>query len=79
MNARPTNNTTYQTLGEWAAARADMRIACVCGRTINLPAATIVSRFKGDGYVAEKMIRLRCGGCGRRGHASVSAVPVLRR
>lgn len=79
MSSRPTNDTSYRTLGEWAADRADMRIVCACGRTINFPAERILERFKGDGEVAAKMIRLRCRGCGRRGHASLSAIQTLRR
>ena len=79
MSSRATNDTPYTTLGEWATDRADMRIACACGRTINFPAERILERFKGDGKVANKMIRLRCRGCGRRGHASLSAIPALQR
>lgn len=79
MNQRPTNDAPYKTLAEWATDRADMRIVCACGRTINLPAARIVERFKNDGEVATNMIRLRCSRCGRRGHASVSSIPILRR
>lgn len=56
-----------------------MRIVCACGRTINLPAERILERFKGDGEVASKVIRLRCRSCRRRGHASVSSIPSLRR
>jgi len=79
VSSRPTNDTSYRTLGEWAADRADMRIVCACGRTINFPAERILERFKGDGEVPAKMIRLRCRGCGRRGHASLSAILTLRR
>jgi hypothetical protein len=79
VSKRPTIEAPYKTLGEWAADRADMRIACACGRTMNMPAATILERFKGDGDVTSKIIRLRCRGCGRRSHASVSSVPILRR
>ncbi|MBS86582.1 hypothetical protein [Sphingobium sp.] len=79
MSKRPTIEAPYKTLGEWAADRADMRIACVCGRSMNMPAGQILERFHGDGDVASKVIRLRCRGCGRRGHASVSSVPILRR
>lgn len=79
MSTRPTNDTPYGTLAEWAADRADMRIVCACGRTINFPAERILERFKGDGEIASKMSRLRCRGCGRRGHASLSAIPFLSR
>lgn len=79
MSSRPTITAPYQTLAQWAKDRADMRIVCACGRTINLPAARILERFKGDGDVASKVIRLRCRGCRRRGHASVASVPALRR
>lgn len=76
---RPTIDASYATLGDWAADRADMRIVCACGRTINMPAATILERFRKDGPVATAVIHLRCRGCGRRGYASVTAIPVLRR
>lgn len=79
MSKRPTIEAPYKTLGEWAADRADLRIVCACGRTMNMPAEEILGRFKRDGDVATSVIRLRCRGCGRRGHASVSAVPILRR
>ncbi|KQN90781.1 hypothetical protein ASE90_16975 [Sphingomonas sp. Leaf67] len=79
MSKRPTIEAPYSTLGEWAADRADMRIVCACGRTMNMPAANILGRFKGDGEVSSKVIRLRCRGCGRRGHASVSSIPIFRR
>ena len=79
MSKRPTIEAPYKTLGEWAADCADMRIVCACSRTMNLPAAKILDRFNGDGEVATKISRLRCRGCGRRGHASVSAAPILRR
>lgn len=79
MSSRATIEAPYSTLGEWAADHADMRIICACGRTMNMPAAAILDRFKGDGPVPSKVIRLRCRGCGRRGHASVSSVPIFRR
>lgn len=79
MSKRPTIVAPYTTLGEWAANCADMRILCACGRTTNTPAADILSRFKGDGEVSSKLIRLRCRGCGRRGHASVSSIPIFQR
>lgn len=79
MSSRPTIAAPYRTLAEWAKDRADMRIVCACGRTINLPAERILDRFKGDGEVASKVIRLRCQSCRRRGHASVSSIPALRR
>ena len=79
MSTRPTINATYVTLGEWAADHADMRVVCACGRTINIPADKILERFAGDGEVAVKVIRLRCRSCRRRGHASVSSIPILRR
>lgn len=69
----------YRTLGEWAADRADMRIVCACGRTINFPAERILERFKGDGEVGAALVRLRCLSCGRRGHAEVSKIQALRR
>lgn len=46
---------------------------------MNMLAAKILQRFNGDGDVASKVIRLRCRGCGRRGHTSVSSVPILHR
>ncbi len=72
------NQSDFTTLGEWEAARADMRIACVCGRTINLPAAKIIERFKSDGAVSKALTRLRCGSCRRRGHATITPVPILK-
>jgi len=79
MSKRPTIEAPYKTLREWAADRADMRIACAYGRTMNMPAAKILQRFNSDCDVASTIIRLRCCGCSRRGHASVSSVPILRR
>ena len=73
------NPPPYSTLAEWAADRADMLVVCACGRTINLPAGKIVERFRYDGSVAAAAIRLVCKGCGRRGHATLTAVPKLRR
>lgn len=75
----PSNVSNYATLAEWAADHADMRITCACSRTMNMPAATILERFGRDGPIKTSIIRLRCRGCGRRGHATVSPVPVLRR
>ncbi len=75
----PSNLSSYTTLAEWAADKADMRITCVCGRTMNMPAATILERFGRHGPIRTSIIRLRCRGCRRRGHATVSSVPVLRR
>ena len=76
---RPSNEAPYATLGEWAAAHADMRIRCACGRMMNVPASTILQRFGRDGQVDANIVRLRCRSCGRRGQASVSSMPVLRR
>lgn len=70
---------SYQTLAEWAADRADMRIVCACGRTINLPSGQILTRFRFDGYVSTAVTRLRCKTCRRRGHATAEPVPVVRR
>ncbi|MET3712652.1 hypothetical protein ABIC65_003370 [Sphingomonas trueperi] len=58
---------SYKTLGEWAIERADMRIVCECGRTINVPADKILSRFGRDSSVQQAVIRLRCSTCRRRG------------
>ncbi len=69
----------YKTLGDWAIERADMRIVCDCGRTINVPADKILSRFGRDSSVQQAVIRLRCSTCRRRGHATISPIPVLKR
>lgn len=69
----------YQTLEAWAQDRADMRIVCDCGRTINVPADKILSRFRKDSSIQQAVIRLRCTTCRRRGHATISPIPVLRR
>ena len=52
MSKRPTIEAPYKTLGEWATDRADMRIACACGQSMNMPASQILERFHGDGDVA---------------------------
>jgi hypothetical protein len=72
------NQSDFTTLGEWETARADMRIVCACGRTINLPAAKIIERFKSDGPISKALTRLRCGSCRRRGHATITHVPLLK-
>jgi len=69
----------YKTLGEWAVERADMRIVCECGRTINVPADRILSRFGRDSSVQKAAIRLRCSTFQRRGHATISPIPILKR
>ncbi|TVV76922.1 hypothetical protein [Sphingomonas solaris] len=74
-----TDPPPYKSLAEWAADRADMLIVCTCGRTINLPSGNIVERFRGEGSVSTAAIRLVCKGCGRRGHATLTPVPKLRR
>ncbi|WP_375244175.1 hypothetical protein [Sphingomonas parapaucimobilis] len=73
------DDRSYNTLSQWAADRADMRIVCACGRTINLPSEQILKRFRRDGDVPSSFVRLRCRRCGRRGHATVTSVPILRR
>lgn len=73
------NQSKYGTLAEWAIDRADMRIVCACGRTINVPAAKIIERFRSDGSIDRAATRLRCRSCGRRGHATMMPVPILRR
>ncbi len=72
------NQSKFTTLAEWAAAREDMRIVCACGRTINLPGGKIVERFKFDGEILLALTKLRCGSCGRRGHATVTPVSFLK-
>lgn len=42
MSKRPTIEVSYKTLGEWAADRADLRIVCACGRTMNMPSEEIL-------------------------------------
>lgn len=69
----------YRILAEWAEDHADMRIVCVCGRTINVPAEKIVQRFRFDGAVAVAVTRLLCRGCRRRGNATITPVPILTR
>ena len=44
MSSLPTNDTSYRTLSEWAADRADMRIVCACGRTFLRSESSSVSR-----------------------------------
>jgi hypothetical protein len=46
------NLSEFTALGEWEKARVDMRIVCACGRTINLPAAKIIERFRSDGPIS---------------------------
>lgn len=69
----------YLTLAEWAADGADMRIVCKCGRKVNFPADRLIARFGSSGAVSAALLRLRCTGCRRRGHAGVSAVLPIRR
>ncbi len=69
----------YATLAEWAEQRSDMRIVCECGRTINIPADQILARFRFDGGVLQAVIRLRCTACRRRGHATITPIPILKR
>lgn len=72
------NQSKFTTLGEWAASREDMRIACACGRTINLPAVKIIERFTTDGSISQALTKLRCQSCRRRGHATITPVPILK-
>lgn len=74
-----TSDRSYNTLSQWAADRADMRIVCDCGRTINIPSEQILQRFRRDSDVPSSFVRLRCRRCGRSGHATVTSVPILRR
>lgn len=72
------NQSKFMTLEEWATSREDMRIACACGRTINFPAVKIIERFRSDGPISQALIRLRCQNCRRRGHATITPVPILK-
>jgi len=68
----------YVTLAQWAGDRSDMRIVCKCGRTINIPSEKIVERFRFAGEVSKAVARLVCMSCRRRGHATITPVPILR-
>jgi len=70
--------TSYLTLAQWTGDRSDMRIVCMCGRTINIPSEKIVERFRFAGEVSKAVMRLVCTGCRRRGHATITPVPILR-
>ncbi len=70
--------TSYVTLAQWAGDRTDMRIVCMCGRTINIPSEKIVKRVRFAGEVSKAVMRLVCTGCRRRGHATITPVPTIR-
>ena len=69
----------FATLQLWADAHIDMRIECVCGRTINVPSNQILSRFRFDGSVSDAADRLRCKRCGERGNAVMAPAYWTRR
>lgn len=74
------STATFRTTMDYAHHRADMRIACECGRVINVPFADVLKLFGG---LPQKMEhakgRLKCKRCFKRGKATVSPVPTVRR
>lgn len=68
-----------ETLADYVETRADLRIECRCHRLINMPWSQISARFGGLDPVTSAATRLKCRGCGRRGHATISPVIPLSR
>jgi hypothetical protein len=50
-----------------------LKVECGCGRTELLPLSAFDGRLSNT-YVKDLERRLRCDGCGRKGHACVSVV-----
>jgi len=66
----------FETTMDYAHHRADMRIVCQCGRTINVPFADVLKLFGG---LPQAITRLKCKRCFKRGEVKVSPVPTVRR
>jgi len=70
----------FETTMDYAHHRADMRIACQCGRTINVPFADVLKLFGGiPQKIPQAIARLKCKRCFKRGKVHVSPVPTIRR
>jgi hypothetical protein len=70
----------FTTIMDFARHRADMRIACECGRIINIPFPDVLARFGGMPIsIEEARSRLKCKRCFKRGCAIVSPVPTVSR
>lgn len=60
--------------------RADMRIVCECGRTINVPFGDILKLFSGLPLpIANARSRAKCKRCFARSRVIVSPVPTVGR
>lgn len=70
----------FETTMDYAHHRADMRIVCQCGRTINVPFANVLKLFGGmPQAMPEAAARLKCKRCFQRGKVTVTPVPTVRR
>lgn len=70
----------YFTTLDYASHRADMRIACECGRIINVPFQNVFAMFGGiPQHVDRAKRRLVCKRCFKKGAATISPVPTVRR
>lgn len=70
----------YFTTMDYAQNRADMRIVCECGRIINIPFQNVFAMFGGiPQHVDKAKRRLVCKRCFKKGVATISPVPTVRR
>ena len=70
----------FETTMDYARHRADIRIVCQCGRTINVPFANVLKLFGGlPQTMPQAIARLKCKRCFKRGSVKVSPVPTVRR
>jgi len=74
------SSARFETTMDYARHRADMRIVCQCGRTINVPFANVLKLFGGMPQpIAKATGRLKCKRCFKRGAVTVSPMPTVRR
>lgn len=73
-------DTAYFTTLDYASHRADMRIACECGRMINVPFANVFAMFGGMSVPIDRAKRrLECKRCFKKGAVTITPVPTVRR